>query len=174
MKLANRVSSEVEVSAVEVCSFLLDYPTEYCSVQDKNWSYLNLNIVFWTVFNKWLYLRNLTAAGGDQVDGGDHVAFTGSGRRLSVLDAYPHRGELLSHLCLYEYARIIRIKKLRHGQTPTGPTQIPLEFNSNLSRGFVQELRSGAELATVSMGNVGSLFSSSGSPSGIDRYVIWL
>ena len=174
MKLANRVSSEVEVSAVEVCSSLLDYPTEYCSVQDKNWSYLNLNIVFWTVFNRWSYLRSLAAVGGNQVNEGDHVAFTGTGRRLSIVEAYPHRGEVLAHLCLYEYARIIKIKKLRRGQIPSGSSQIPLESNSSLPSGFIQELRSGDELATVSMGNVGSLFSSSGSPSGINRYVIWI
>lgn len=174
MKLANRVSSEVEVSAVEVCSHLLDYPTEYCSVQDKNWSYLNLNIVFWAVFNRWSYLRTLAAGGGDQVSGGDHVVFTGSGRRLSIVEAYPHRGDSLGHLCLYEYARIVRIKRLRRGQTPSGVRQIPLRSNSGLPSGFIQELRSGDELATVSMGNVGSLFGSSCSLNGINRYVTWI
>lgn len=172
MKLANRVSSEVEVSAVEVCSSLLEYPTEYCSVQKENWSYLNLNILFWTIFQQWSFLRSFTSDGGDQAPGNDYVAFTGTGRRLSLVEAYQHRGDLLSHLCLYDYARIIKITKLRRGVIPTASTQIPLERNSNIESDFIQELRSVSELATVSMANGPALYSATSSPSGINRYII--
>lgn len=50
LKMANRIFSERELSAVEVASHLLGFGTEYSSVD--NWCFANLNTLYWAAVNR--------------------------------------------------------------------------------------------------------------------------
>ena len=57
MRVANRIFSERQLSAVEVCYHLLGYGTDFTNVPD--WSFLNLTALYWSVFRRWPRLRCL-------------------------------------------------------------------------------------------------------------------
>ncbi|XP_044716326.1 uncharacterized protein HRG_09858 [Hirsutella rhossiliensis] len=55
MRTANRIFSERQLSAVEVCYHLLGYDTDFTNV--PHWSFLNLTAC-WTIFRLWAHLRH--------------------------------------------------------------------------------------------------------------------
>ncbi|KAH7461048.1 hypothetical protein FOMA001_g19191 [Fusarium oxysporum f. sp. matthiolae] len=55
MRAANRIFSERQLSAVEVCYHLLGYHTDFTNVPD--WSFLNLTALYWAIFRRWMHLR---------------------------------------------------------------------------------------------------------------------
>ncbi|KJZ68118.1 hypothetical protein HIM_12488 [Hirsutella minnesotensis 3608] len=57
MRAANRIFSERQLSAVEVCYHLLGYHTDFTNV--PHWSFLNLTALYWTIFRLWAHLRHL-------------------------------------------------------------------------------------------------------------------
>ncbi|XP_044718879.1 ATP-dependent DNA helicase PIF1 [Hirsutella rhossiliensis] len=56
MRTANRIFSERQLSAVEVCYHLLGYDTDFTNV--PHWSFLNLTALYWTIFRLWAHLRH--------------------------------------------------------------------------------------------------------------------
>ena len=78
----------MEVLVIKVYFYLLNYLIKYYFIQDKNQLYLNLNIMFQAVFNRWLYLRTFIASRGDQVSGGNYIIFTSLGCYLLIVKAY--------------------------------------------------------------------------------------
>ncbi|XP_044714444.1 ATP-dependent DNA helicase PIF1 [Hirsutella rhossiliensis] len=51
MRTANRIFSERQLSAVEVCYHLLGYDTDFTNV--PHWSFLNLTALYWAIFRLW-------------------------------------------------------------------------------------------------------------------------
>jgi len=107
MRVANRIFSERELSAVEVCYHLLGYPTDFTNV--PNWSFLHLSTLYWAIFRRWLHLRRLAGLETDIDEPVETVNIHERGRTLSYFEAYAGRGTLLAHLCLYDYLSMIRL-----------------------------------------------------------------
>jgi hypothetical protein len=59
-----------------------------------------------------------------------------SGQRVSLLQAYPHRGRLLQELSLYDYMSVVRLK--RRGGTEGGRGLAELDSSWPPSRKWVQ------------------------------------
>ncbi|KJZ70132.1 hypothetical protein HIM_10473 [Hirsutella minnesotensis 3608] len=64
MRAANRIFSERQLSAVEVCYHLLGYDTDFTNM--PHWSFLNLTALYWTIFRLWAQLRHQA---GELTDG---------------------------------------------------------------------------------------------------------
>ncbi|KAJ3454832.1 hypothetical protein MRS44_013432 [Fusarium solani] len=96
MRSANRIFSERQLSAVEVCYFLLGYQTDFTNV--PQWSYINLTALYWTIFRRWTHLRRQASTQTDAEEPSETVQFRESGRTLLYLDAYAYRGPVLREL----------------------------------------------------------------------------
>ncbi|KAM4067068.1 PIF1 protein [Hirsutella rhossiliensis] len=95
--------------AVEVVAHLLGYPAEFTN--SSAWAYLNTSLLYWEVFRRWPYLRRASGAAAidDTLD--ESVVVEEAGLRISHVEAYQHRGELLRGLCLYDYISVVRLKR---------------------------------------------------------------
>ncbi|KAL8303418.1 hypothetical protein RB600_007051 [Gaeumannomyces tritici] len=98
MRVANRVFTDRTLSQVEVVAHPLGYSTEFAN--NEAWVFLNVPSLYWHIFRRWRHLRR--AAGmeglGEPVD--ETVLLEEAGQRVSLVQAYPHRGEILRDLCL--------------------------------------------------------------------------
>ncbi|RSL78064.1 hypothetical protein CEP52_017666, partial [Fusarium oligoseptatum] len=111
MRAANRIFSERQLSAVEVCYFLLGYQTDFTNV--PHWSYINLTALYWTIFRRWPHLRRQACMQTDAEEPSETVQFRQNGRTLLYLDAYAYRGPVLRHVCLYDYMSMITLERRR-------------------------------------------------------------
>lgn len=145
MRVANRIFTERTLSHVEVVSHLLGYGTEFTN--NKAWTFLNVSLLYWHVFRYWAYLRR--TSGMDDTNGvvEERVIYEESGERISILDAYPHRGTVLQQLSLYDYASIVKLK--RKGKRPGNKDEVEFEQSWPLSRTWIQILRREGEHAIV-------------------------
>ncbi|KAK7420728.1 hypothetical protein QQZ08_010263 [Neonectria magnoliae] len=136
MRAANRIFSERQLSAVEVCYFLLGYQTDFTNV--PHWSYINLTALYWTIFRRWVHLRRLASTQADAEEPSEAVQFRESGRTLLYLDAYAYRGRILRDACLYDYMSMITLER-RRGRDEDG-THLVLEGPPECY-GWIQKLR---------------------------------
>lgn len=145
MKVANRIFTERSLSQVEVVGHLLGYPMEFTN--NEAWTFLNVSILYWHVFRRWDYLRHAggTEGLGESVD--ETVLFEESGRKVSFLEAYPHRGGALQGLSLYDYMSVVRLK--RKGRGTGGWGEVPFDSAWSPSQTWVQALRRPGEHAIV-------------------------
>ncbi|KAH7248429.1 hypothetical protein B0J15DRAFT_63152 [Fusarium solani] len=118
MKVANRIFTERALSQVEVVAHLLGYPTEF--VSNDAWTFLNVSSLYWHVFRRWRHLR--CESGMEAVDEPleEMVFLEEGGERVSLVQAYPHRGKLLQDLSLYDYMSIVRLKRKGKGAGTRG------------------------------------------------------
>ncbi len=150
MKVANRVFTERSLSQVEVVAHLLGYPSEFSS--SSAWAYLNTSVLYWHIFRRWRHLRRAsgaTASGDAAVD--ESIVVEEAGHRLGHVEAYHHRGALLSHLCLYDYVSTVRLKRCdaeREGSTAASG-EVRFEESWPASRQWIQVLRRPGKQATV-------------------------
>ncbi|KAF9767527.1 hypothetical protein IL306_015295, partial [Fusarium sp. DS 682] len=142
MRSANRIFSERQLSAVEVCYFLLGYQTDFTNV--PQWSYINLTALYWTIFRRWIHLRRQASTQTDAEEPSETVQFRESGRTLLYLDAYAYRGQVLRDMCLYDYMSTITLER-RHGRDED-ETHLALEGPPECY-GWIQKLREPPEYA---------------------------
>ncbi|KAI8649770.1 ATP-dependent DNA helicase [Fusarium keratoplasticum] len=143
MRAANRIFSERQLSAVEVCYHLLGYHTDFTNV--PHWSFLNLTALYWTVFRHWMHLRREAGVQTDLEEPPETVQLREGGRTLLYLDAYACRGQVLRSLCLYDYMSMINL--VRRSDRDEDETHISLEGSSPECHGWLQELRRPHEYA---------------------------
>ncbi|KJZ68594.1 hypothetical protein HIM_12014 [Hirsutella minnesotensis 3608] len=136
MRAANRIFSDRQLSAVEVCYFLLGYQTDFTNV--PHWSYINLTALYWTIFRRWTHLRRQASAQTDADEPSETVHFRESGRTLLCLDAYAYRGPVLRDVCFYDYMSMITLER-RRGQDED-EARIALEGPPECD-GWIQKLR---------------------------------
>ncbi len=125
MRIANRVFTERAISQVEVVSHLLGYPSEFAHVEA--WTFLNTSSLYWQIFRLWPHLRQ-SASGVDDANDGhgdDSILLEEAGQRVTLVQAYPHRGVVLHGLCLYDYMSIVKLKRKAESSVDRG--QIPLD-----------------------------------------------
>ena len=143
MKVANRIFTERPLSQVEVAASLLGYDTELTST--KGWAFLNVNYVYWHIFRRWNHLRQTSPM--DAHDPDDSVMLGDQGRKISLLEAYPHRGALLQRFSLYDYLSAVQLRRRGNAHGRWG--EIEFSTDSPLAQVWVQQLRRPTELATV-------------------------
>ncbi|KAM4067799.1 PIF1-like helicase [Hirsutella rhossiliensis] len=89
MRTANRIFSERQLSAVEVCYHLLGYDTDFTNV--PHWSFLNLTALYWTIFRLWAHLRHQAGELTDAEPPPETIPLRQGGRTLLCLEAYAYR-----------------------------------------------------------------------------------
>ncbi|KAJ3568908.1 hypothetical protein NPX13_g6264 [Xylaria arbuscula] len=136
MRAANRIFSERQLSAVEVCYFVLGYETDFTNV--PHWSYVNLTALYWTIFRRWTYLRRQANIQIDVDQPSETVQFRENGRTLLYLDAYTYRGRLLRDVCFYDYMSMTILERRRGREEDE--THIALEGPAECY-GWIQKLR---------------------------------
>ncbi|KAF4462717.1 ATP-dependent DNA helicase PIF1, partial [Fusarium albosuccineum] len=94
----------------------------------------------------WPLLRR--AAGGESLKEPieETVLLGEDGQRVSLLQAYPHRGRLLEGLALYDYMSMVRLKRKGQG---VAWGEIELDSYWPLSRSWIQVLRRPGQHATL-------------------------
>ena len=146
MRIANRVFTDRTLSQVEVVSHLLGYPSEFTNVEA--WTFLHVSSLYWHIFRRWSHLRaGATGIENVEDDAGEKVLLEEAGQRASFVQAYPHRGRLLQHLSLYDYASIVRLKRKKSDENRWNT----FEFDSDwpLSSTWEQVLRRPGRHAAV-------------------------
>ncbi|KAM4064310.1 PIF1-like helicase [Hirsutella rhossiliensis] len=113
MRTANRIFSERQLSAVEVCYHLLGYDTDFTNV--PHWSFLNLTALYWTIFRLWAHLRHQAGELTDAEQPPETIPLRQGGRTLLCLDVYAYRGHVLQDLCLYDYMSMVHLGSDRDG-----------------------------------------------------------
>jgi hypothetical protein len=137
MRVANRVFTERALSQVEVVSHLLGYPTEFAHVE--TWTFLNVSSLYWRVSRRWPHLRE-SVNGAESMDGhgGDTVLLEETGQRISLVQAYPHRGAVLRDICLYDYVSIVKLR--RKGKYSDGWGEVSFDSAWPLAQTWTQTL----------------------------------
>lgn len=144
VRVANRIFTERALSQVEVVAHLQGYDTEFTSI--NTWTYLNTCSLYWHIFRRWGLLRR--AADGDDADApvGERVILGEAGQRISLLQAYPHRGQLLENLALCDYMTVVKLKRKVSRITAR---EVELDSAWPLSQSWIQELRSPNRQAAI-------------------------
>lgn len=143
MRVANRVFTERPLSQVEVVANLLGYPTEFTGVQA--WTFLNVSLLYWHIVKQWHHQQLSNGHGdvgvGDVGVGNVDEAITveEAGRRLSYVEAYGQRGNLLSPLCLYDYMTLVTVRRRSEKKAVWG--EVPFKTGSSFASEWVQVLR---------------------------------
>ncbi|KAH6955959.1 PIF1-like helicase-domain-containing protein [Ilyonectria sp. MPI-CAGE-AT-0026] len=143
MRTANRIFSDRQLSAVEVCYHLLGYHTDFTNV--PRWSFINLTALYWSIFRRWLHLRRQSGEDADADEPPETIGLRESGRTLLSLDAYAYRGPLLRGLCLYDYMSMISLERRRDREEDE--THFALHGPSQESENWIQKLRKPLEYA---------------------------
>ena len=118
MRIANRIFTDRPLSQVEVTASLLGFSTELTST--KAWAFINVSYLYWQIFRRWSYLRH--ASNNEPHEPEESVFLGDNGQKISLLDAYPHRGRLLQTLSLYDYASVVQLR--RKGHTTNGRREL--------------------------------------------------
>ncbi|KAM3449851.1 hypothetical protein NHJ6243_009907 [Beauveria neobassiana] len=145
MRVASRIFTERALSQVEVIAHLLGYPTEFTG--NDAWTFLNASSLYWHIFRRWRHLR--FESGMDAVDEAveEAVLLEEAGQRISLMQAYPHRGTLLQRLSLYDYMSIVKLKRKGKGVGSWGEMQF--NYCWPASQTWVQVLRKPGQHAVV-------------------------
>ncbi|KAH6870920.1 hypothetical protein B0T10DRAFT_195272 [Thelonectria olida] len=147
MRVANRVFTERPLSQVEVIAHLLGYPAELTN--SSAWAYLNTSLLYWQVFRRWRHLRQSSGAAATDDTLDESVVVEEAGLRMSHVEAYQHRGELLHGLCLYDYISLVRLKRNSNDDSCAAWGEVPFKDGWAPGRRWVQVLRRPGEQATV-------------------------
>jgi len=118
-RVFNKICTERELSAVEVCSYLLGHSFDYSSISDKRWAWVHPGTLFWCIVRHWRLLRQAVESedechdegderGGDEID---QLRLTSNGARPTIFSAYLSRGTDLKSLCFYDYISLIKVAK---------------------------------------------------------------
>ncbi|XP_044714623.1 VrtJ [Hirsutella rhossiliensis] len=137
MRTANRIFSERQLSAVEVCYHLLGYDTDFTNV--PHWSFLNLTALYWAIFRLWAHLRHQAGELTDAEQPPETIRLRQGGRTLLYLDAYAYRGHVLRDLCLYDYMSMIHL--MRRKSRSEDDSHIFLDGQDSDCDGWMQKLR---------------------------------
>ncbi|KAG6979113.1 hypothetical protein FocnCong_v010858 [Fusarium oxysporum f. sp. conglutinans] len=144
LRMANRIFTERTLSQVEVLAHFQGYETELTN--STAWTFLNVCTLYWHIFRRWPLLRR--AAGEGELDEsiGEMVLLGKAGQRISLLQAYPYRGQRLEGLALYDYMSVVKLKR-KGGCVRSG--EVELDRAWPLSASWIQTLRHPNQLAAV-------------------------
>jgi hypothetical protein len=113
-RVFNKICTERELSAVEVCAYLLGHTFDYSSVSSNGWVWVHPGTLYWCIFRHWRFLRQAVGdedeADKERNDEIDQVRLTAAGAKPTLFSAYLARGTDLKSLCFYDYISLIKIE----------------------------------------------------------------
>jgi hypothetical protein len=166
-KVANRISTERSLSAVEVIHYLLGYDFEYHNV--PNWAWISLGSLYWAIFKDWAFFQNEAVLNTGAEIQETTVSITASGRKLPIYTAYRHRGPALRKLCLYDYVSLVQT--MSSSNKSRKRTVIPFDSETDDCKGWTQVLREVGDIAIpIIDGRIGTNLDNSTE----SRYYNWL
>jgi hypothetical protein len=113
LRVANRIFTEQALSQAEVVAHFQGYGTEFTS--SNAWTFLNVCTLYWHIFRRWPLLRHAASREKLNEPVEETILLGESGQKVSLLQAYPHRGRLLEGLALYDYMSVIKLKRKGQG-----------------------------------------------------------
>jgi len=145
MRVANRIFTERPLSQVEVIAHLLGYDMEFTN--NNIWTFANVSTLYWAVFRRWHYLRCASGVESLDEEPDETVLLEEAGRRISFIQAYPHRGRFLQGLSFYDYMSVVKLK--RKSKVVAARAEVEFDTAWPLSRTWVQVLRDSGKDAMV-------------------------
>ncbi len=109
-RVFNKICTERELSAVEVCAYLLGHNFDYCSISSKGWVWVHPGTLYWCIVRHWRLLRQALKSEDEAGNETDQVRLTTTGARPTLFSAYLSRGADLKSLCFYDYISLIKIE----------------------------------------------------------------
>jgi hypothetical protein len=148
-RVFNKICTERELSAVEVCAYLLGHTFDYSSVSNNRWVWIHPGTLYWCIFWHWRLLRR-AVDGEDETnkessDEIDQVRLTAAGAKPTFFSAYLSRGADLKSLCFYDYISLINIEN-KSGKCRSYSACFDFVNISQL-KSFTQRLRSVEDIA---------------------------
>jgi hypothetical protein len=130
LRVANRIFTERALSQVEVVAYFQGYGTEFTN--SNAWTFLNVCTMYWHVFRRWHLLRLAVGRVDGDEQAGETVMLGEAGQRISLLQAYPHRGRALEGLALYDYMSVVKLKREGQG-VASGEVELDRSWPSSKS-----------------------------------------
>ena len=110
----NKICTEHELSAVEICTYLLSHTFDYFSVSDNRWVWMHSETLYWCIFQHWKLLQQVVNSDNDTDEKDDHnvnqVRLTAVEAKSTVFSAYLSHELNLKSLCFYDYVSLIKIE----------------------------------------------------------------
>jgi hypothetical protein len=143
-RVFNKICTDRELSAVEVCAHLLDHKFDYSSVSEKGWVWVHPGTLYWCIVRRWRLLRRAINNGNNQDEEDseqtDQLILTSAGAKPTVFSAYLSRGADLRPLCFYDYVSLIKSEKKKADKNAS--YSACFDFDTSSLKCFTQRIRS--------------------------------
>jgi hypothetical protein len=139
-RTANQIFTSRELSSVEVCANLLGYPNSFSS--QKTWQNVHMTTLYWAIFRRWKAVQDAAGPVTQLRETPETITLNQYGVRLTVYEAYAHRGPFLKDLCFYEYLCLVNFHRVGKKADIHKTRYLPLDDSLEGSAGnWIQELR---------------------------------
>lgn len=138
MRWANKIFTDREMSAVEVCYHILSYPTDFTSI--PSWTFLYPEQLYYRMTRQMASHRSRHS--NEENSTNQHkVIFTSQGKAIDRYQAYLDRWEHLENLCFWEYMSFVELRRKSDARVTQDRIKIPFKAGSCLSNEWQQVLR---------------------------------
>jgi hypothetical protein len=162
MRTANRMSTEQELSSVEVSSYILGFETFKSPITNttQSWPKISMRQLYFSVLRNWDHARGIVLAHNPFLNLDEGVTITVNGIQINHLIAYPQRGPAYQSLCLYDYMTLVSFRRLTINTPLSLPSLVPFPSNSDLSVEWIQETRTTSKAIPNLTGSIETHFES--------------
>lgn len=144
MRWANKIFTDREMSAVEVCYHILGFPTDFTSI--PSWTFVYPESLYHQMTRKMASHRSRHP--NEENTANHHkVVLTSEGKTIDRYQAYVDRGEHLKDLCFWEYMSFLELRRKSDTRVTQDRIKIPFKPGSSLSNEWQQVLRRKAKMA---------------------------
>jgi hypothetical protein len=166
MRIANRMSTEQELSSPEVVSYLLGFETFKSPIPStrQSWPKISMRQLYFSVVKNWEHARGIVLTHTPSLNLDEGIAITQGGIQINHLLAYPHRGPVYQSLCLYDYMALVSLRRLRHNTPLSSPNFVPLSSSTELSTEWIQETRTTSRAIPNLTGSIETHFEGDDTP----------
>jgi hypothetical protein len=145
-RTANQIFTSRELSSIEVCANLLGLPNSFSS--QKNWQNVHMAILYWAVFRRWKAIQEAAGPLEQQHVIPETISLNQYGVKLTVYEAYAHRGPFFEDMCFYEYLCLVSFRRIGKKTNVDNEKYLPFDEALEGSAGrWIQELRERGEHA---------------------------
>lgn len=139
-RTANQIFTSRELSSVEVCANLLGYPNSFSS--QKAWQNVHMTTLYWAIFRRWKAVQDAAGPVMQLHESPEIISLNQYGVRLTVYEAYAHRGPFLKDLCFYEHLCLVNFHCVGKKANIHKAKYLPFDDSLEGSAGkWIQELR---------------------------------
>jgi hypothetical protein len=139
-RTANQIFTSRELSSVEVCANLLGFSNSFSS--QETWQNVHMATLYWAVIRRWKAIQDAAGPLIQLRDNPETISLNQYGVRLTVYEAYAHRGPFLKDICFYEYLCLVNFHRIGKRANLHNAKFLPFDESLEGSAGrWVQELR---------------------------------